>query len=280
MGSLSSRLSKTVPVLMGKPILRLVLCVVAVVAIVAAVLTMRVPDRPLGAALTYLVVILIVSATWGHRYAIFVSFLAAFGFSLVVPPAGSLRINEWRDLFALIAFLVIGITSSHLSDRARKEAVKATQRHAEALAVQQRFADLVNSIEGIVWEADAQTLAYTFVSEHAERVLGYPQESWLKEPTFWKDHLHPEDRDWAVQFYRDATAQRSAYDCEYRMIAADGRVAWMRDLIAVVFENGRATRLRGVMVDITRRKRDEAALREQANLLNLTHDTIFVRDQR
>ena len=32
------------------------------------------------------------------------------------------------------------------------------------------------------------------------------------------------------------------------------------------------------VVDITERKRVEAALRERANLLNLTHDTIFVRD--
>jgi PAS domain S-box-containing protein len=48
--------------------------------------------------------------------------------------------------------------------------------------------------------------------------------------------------------------------------------------VTVVVEQGHATRLRGVMVDITELKRAEAALREQANLLNLTHDTIFVCD--
>ncbi len=279
MRSSGSWLSNTLPVLMNKPIIRLVLCVVAVLAIVAALSMIPVSERPLIAVLAFLFALLIVSAQWGLRYAIFFSLLAALGFTLLVPPVGSLKISDWRDIFALIAFLVIGITSSHLSDRARKEAVKANQLHTEALAVQQQFADLVNSIEGIVWEADAQTFAFTFVSEQAERVLGYPMERWLKEPTFWKDHLHPEDRDRAVQFCQDATLQRTARDFEYRMIAADGRVAWMRDLIAVVAENGRVTRLRGVMVDITRRKRDEAALREQANLLNLTHDTIFVRDR-
>ena len=62
------------------------------------------------------------------------------------------------------------------------------------------------------------------------------------------------------------------------MIAADGRIVWLRDLVTVVVEGDRATRLRGVMVDITKRKRAEEALREQASLLNLTHDTVFVRD--
>ena len=41
------------------------------------------------------------------------------------------------------------------------------------------------------------------------------------------------------------------------MIAADGQVVWLRDLVTVVVEGDRATRLRGVMVDITERKRAE-----------------------
>src|SRR5262249_43633107 len=123
-----------------------------------------------------------------------------------------------------------------------------------------------------------ETFVFSFVSEQAERILGYPTERWLNEPTFWRGHLHSEDRDWAVQFCSDATAQKRNHDFEYRMIAADGRTVWMRDLVTVVVENGRASRLRGVMVDITRRKQNEDALREQANLLNLTHDSIFVRD--
>jgi len=33
--------------------------------------------------------------------------------------------------------------------------------------------DLVNSVEGIVWEADTATFSFSFVSEQAERILGY-----------------------------------------------------------------------------------------------------------
>ncbi|MBV9124524.1 MAG: response regulator [Planctomycetes bacterium] len=146
----------------------------------------------------------------------------------------------------------------------------------EALAAQQRFQDLVNSVEGIVWEADAQTFEFSFVSAQAERILGYPVERWLREPAFWKDHLHPEDRDWAVRFCQEATAQMRSHQLEYRMIAADGRVVWLRDLVAVVVEEGRATHLRGVMFDVTERRAKEAA--EAANrakdefLANVSHE--------
>jgi PAS domain S-box-containing protein len=156
--------------------------------------------------------------------------------------------------------------------------VRERAARAEAVAAQHRFRDLVNSIEGIVWEADAQTFQFLFVSQQAQSVLGYPVERWLNEPTFWKDHLHPDDRAWAVEFCVTATAEKRDHDFEYRMLAADGRSLWLRDLVTVVAEGDRATRLRGVMINITARKRAEEALHERANLLDLTHDTVFVRD--
>jgi PAS domain S-box-containing protein len=126
---------------------------------------------------------------------------------------------------------------------------------AEVVAAQRRFTDLVNSVEGIVWEADATTFRFSFVSKPAERILGYPVERWLSEPTFWKDHLHPADQEWAVTFCVKATSEKRDHDFEYRMIAADGSIVWLRDIVTVVVERDRATRLRGVMIDITERKR-------------------------
>jgi two-component system sensor kinase FixL len=175
-------------------------------------------------------------------------------------------------------------TNNDITERKRteeeREQLLAREQAArvEADAAQHRFRDLVNSIEGIVWEADAVTFKFLFVSKQAERILGYPIERWLSEATFWKDHIDPEDREWAVNFCATATAEKRDHDFEYRMIAADGQIVWLRDLVAVVVEGDRATRIRGVMVDITKRKLAEEALRVQASLLNLTHDTVFVRD--
>src|SRR5438105_5005644 len=105
-----------------------------------------------------------------------------------------------------------------------------------------RFRDLVDSVEGIVWEADAETLVFSFVSEQAERILGYPLQRWLREPTFWKDHIHPVDRDRAVRFCQEAMAHKRSHDFEYRMTAADGRVVWLRDLVTVVVDDDRRVR--------------------------------------
>jgi PAS domain S-box-containing protein len=263
--------------LFANPLLRFTAIVAIVVAMIAVSLYVL-PVRPTTSALTLLLVDLIIAVSWGLRYAIFFSVLSTLGFSLLLPPIGRFAIGDQGDIVALIVFLSAGIIGSHVSQKAQSEARNATQRRIEAENAQLRFRDLVNSVEGIVWEADAATLRFSFVSGQAERILGYPVERWVSEPTFWKDHLHPEDRDWAAEFCKKAIAECSPHDFEYRMIAADGRVLWFRDLVTVTMEGGHPTQAHGVMIDITRQKQSQEALRQQANLLNLVHDTIFVRD--
>lgn len=114
-----------------------------------------------------------------------------------------------------------------------------------------RYESLLQSIDGIVWEADAETLKFIFVNNQAERLLGYPVRQWLTEPDFWVNHIHPDDREWAANYCRECTKNKQDHSFEYRMIAADGRVVWLRDVVTVaVAANGRL-RLRGVMVEIT-----------------------------
>jgi len=103
---------------------------------------------------------------------------------------------------------------------------------------QQPFQSLVHSIDGIVWELDYPTWRFTFVSKQAERILGYPIAQWLNDPDFWPHHLHPDDRSWAIDFCMKATQKGETHQFEYRMIAADGRCVWLRDLVTVEMMNG------------------------------------------
>jgi PAS domain S-box-containing protein len=125
---------------------------------------------------------------------------------------------------------------------------------------QERLESLINSLDGVVWEADPATFGFSFVSPQAERLLGYPVAQWLNEPGFWQSHLHPDDREHAVAACAEATAALRNHAIEYRMIAADGRAVWLRDRVAVVVEDGRAVRLRGILVDVSSQKDAEAAL--------------------
>lgn len=124
----------------------------------------------------------------------------------------------------------------------------------------QAYKSLIDSIEGIVWEASAETFEFSFVSKQAERLLGYPVERWIDEPTFWADHLHPDDREWVVNFCVSSTSKGENHEFDYRMIAADGRVVWLHDIVTIDASDKDNIRLRGVMVDITAGKEAETAL--------------------
>src|SRR5918998_289677 len=106
----------------------------------------------------------------------------------------------------------------------------------ELAALQREYEELVDSVDAIIWKGEAQPLRFTFVSHQAETILGYPVERWLAEPSFWSDHIHPEDREWAVSFCQMAIEDKRSHTFEYRMIGADGKVVWIRDIVHVTVE--------------------------------------------
>ena len=136
------------------------------------------------------------------------------------------------------------------------------QADEAARVARQSLANLIGTIDGIVWEADATTFRFNFVSAQAERLLGYPVSAWIDDPAFWESHIHPADRKASVRYCVECTKAGRDHQFDYRMIAADGRVVWLQDRVTVHLVDGRPATLRGVMVDITERKRAEAALRE------------------
>jgi len=132
---------------------------------------------------------------------------------------------------------------------------------AELERSRRRYRALVHSIDGIVWEADPTALRISFVSDQAERILGYPTGRWISQPRFWRSHVHPDDLERVVAELSEAIAQKRSHETEYRMQAADGRAVWLRDTVSPVVENGKVSKLRGLMVDVTERKAAEEALR-------------------
>jgi two-component system sensor histidine kinase/response regulator len=184
---------------------------------------------------------------------------------------GSLRpALSYPGFLALIAFatslyIARELRAYRIGIEERNQALRDSKRvieHAnhELRQSRTRYEDLVQSLDSIVWEADATDLRFTFVSAQAERLLGHPIARWLNEPSFWRDHLHPDDRAEAVHFCQEATQSKQPHQLEYRMRAADGRWIWLRDIVTVVVVDDRPISLRGVMVDVTEHKEHEEAL--------------------
>ncbi|MCK6501644.1 MAG: PAS domain-containing protein, partial [Nitrospira sp.] len=119
---------------------------------------------------------------------------------------------------------------------------------------QQKLEALINSIDGIVWECDPTAFRFTYISRQSERILGYRPEDWVSDPDFWKSHIHPDDVHKTVRSCREFTHAGKPYAFEYRMIAADQRVVWVRESGIVLRENDRAFAIRGIFLDITQQK--------------------------
>ena len=120
--------------------------------------------------------------------------------------------------------------------------------------------DLFRAMPGMVYLADPKTFQFTYVSDRAESMLGFPRAQWTEEADFWIHHLHPDDREASVAYCRTALQELRDHQFEFRMIAQDGRIVWLRDVVQVVVEDGRVVGLHGVMLDITARKHTEQAL--------------------
>ena len=155
-------------------------------------------------------------------------------------------------------------------------------REESIVTNEKRFRDLVNSIDGIVWEMEYPSFRFLFVSKQAETMLGYPVHDWYEGPSFWENKLHAEDLEQAKAYCQLMSEKHQDHDFEYRMVAADGKVVWIRDLVTVVVENNRPVRLLGVMIDVTAQKELlEELVRSEQNyreIFNSTSDALFIHD--
>jgi PAS domain S-box-containing protein len=135
------------------------------------------------------------------------------------------------------------------------EMLSRIQSQDAALSLsQQRMEALIHSIDGIVWECNPDNFHFSFVSQQCARILGFPPEAWRTEAGFWQTHLHPDDQAKTIQLRRAQARAGKPYSYEYRMLAADGRVVWIRESGSVLAENGQAVAMRGIFLDITAQK--------------------------
>jgi PAS domain S-box-containing protein len=76
---------------------------------------------------------------------------------------------------------------------------------------------------------DGSTLRVDYVSPQMARLLGYDEPWWIDRPEEWFDMIHPDDRERVESTVRDVWSTGARWDMEYRMLRADGSIAWFHD---------------------------------------------------
>ena len=88
--------------------------------------------NPTTVALTFLVAVLVISAAWGFRLSVFAALISTACFNyFFLPPIHTWTILDPEDWIALAAFLITGMIASHLSDKARRQALAAENRRRD-----------------------------------------------------------------------------------------------------------------------------------------------------
>jgi two-component system, cell cycle sensor histidine kinase and response regulator CckA len=171
-------------------------------------------------------------------------------------------------------------------DRDRRQAFTQARRvEAELRAV-------LGSSPAALWSAERLPgpdvnagWQFRYVSPLLGRIAGRPSE-YFDHPFKWSEVVHPTDREsYRSGLRRLLAGTASDTEQQYRVMAADGSVRWVRDRLQVVRDaSGRPLRLDGCLVDFTEQRQAEEALRQSEQrfraLVEKSRDGIMLIDER
>ena len=189
-----------------------------------------------------------------------------------------------------IEALKIGATDYVLKQRLSRlvPSVQRALRESRERAERRKVAEALRRSE--MYLAEAQRLSHTgsfgwnvtsgeiYWSEETYQIFEYEP---TRKPTVQTviDRTHPDDRMHVRQVIELAAIERGDFDTEHRLMMPNGSVKHVQVVARrAPGEGAESALLIGAVIDITERKRAEETRREQADLINLTHDAIFIRD--
>lgn len=147
---------------------------------------------------------------------------------------------------------------------------------------EERLQNIIDSTPGIVWEISLnkqkQNFSLEYISAYAETLLGYPMETWYKTPDLWGKTIHPEDRERVKAQLLEIVKNKSTNSTiQFRFITQDDDIITTEARCSVIFNHqpAKVVGVRGVTLDITKRKKAEDALQflsEASKILSTSLD--------
>ncbi len=186
-------------------------------------------------------------------------------------------LNIYLAVAGLVSNAITGADEEFKNIAARKRAEEALKDARAQLAF------LVSNTPVVLYRCSASgDFNVTFISDNVQLQLGYEAHEFMDDPAFWPDHIHPDDRE-RVFGGLPRVIEKGTTTTEYRLLAKDGTYHWIRDEVRAVRDaSGQPVEYLGYWIDITDRKRAEAALsaiaREWEITFNATSDAICLID--
>src|SRR5581483_5264545 len=131
---------------------------------------------------------------------------------------------------------------------------------------------LVEQVPAITYMAEPGAHGQWFyVSPQISQILGFSPQEWMADPEYWRKQIHPDDLARALKGEETLRGEGDRYSIEYRLRARDGKYVWVRDEARFVREarTGRLV-MRGLLLDLTERKRTEEELHTTEQRLQKT----------
>jgi PAS domain S-box-containing protein/putative nucleotidyltransferase with HDIG domain len=166
-----------------------------------------------------------------------------------------------------------------------RDLVERDQR-AELAEREERYRTLVEQLPAMTYldamdPASPLGIVSLYVSPQFEPLLGYSPAEYRANPGLWHQLIHADDRErvLAEEARHYTSGERSVQ--EYRLIARDGRVLWVRDECALRWDPASQRRVsQGILLDITERKEADNQIRRnaaRANALRRTAERLNAR---
>ena len=122
------------------------------------------------------------------------------------------------------------------------------------------YKTLLESTKAIPWKIDWRSMQFAYIGPQIEELLGWSPSSWVSVED-WAARMHPEDRDFVVNFCVSQSKAGTDHEADYRALTKDGDYVWIRDVVHVVRDaDGEVEALVGFMFDISERKKTEEQL--------------------
>ena len=166
------------------------------------------------------------------------------GTAVIVIPSGLQTPPD--DVFQTFAH----VAATSLRQRRAEEALRESE---------ERYRQLIEEINEVVFSID-QAGVVTYISPAIKSITGYSAEDIVGRP--FVSFIHPDDRSLARERFENiATGDEEPF--EYRITTRSGEIRWARSHSQPFFSHGTFKGVRGMMTDVTERKRAERALVER-----------------